>query len=63
MRTRTHLEPYSRPVPKALWWLKGGVLFLMSEVPLYGVVLFVMSVVPLYPPFHLEIASYPLFPL
>ena len=30
------LGPYSRTVPRALWWPKGGVLFLMSEVPLYS---------------------------
>ena len=31
-RNRTHLGPYSRPVPRALKCL-GGVRFLMSEVP------------------------------
>ena len=30
------LGPFSRPIPRALWWSKGGGLFLMSEVPLYG---------------------------
>ena len=28
------LGPYSRPVPRALWWSQGGGRFLMSEVPL-----------------------------
>ena len=31
--------PYSRPMPRALWWSEGGWRFLMSEVPLYHVVL------------------------
>ena len=30
------LGPYSRTVPRVLWWPWGGVLFLMSEVPLYA---------------------------
>ena len=30
------LGPYSRTMPKALRWSEGGVLFLMIEVPLYG---------------------------
>ena len=29
------LGPYSRTVPRVLWWSSGGWLFLMSEVPLY----------------------------
>jgi len=29
------LVPYSRTIPRVLWWSQGGVLFLMSEVPLY----------------------------
>ena len=28
--------PYSRPMPTALQWSKGGGRFLMSEVPLYA---------------------------
>ena len=28
--------PYSRNMPRALWWSLGGWLFLMSEVPLYA---------------------------
>ena len=27
--------PYSRTMPRALWWSKGGLQFLMSDVPLY----------------------------
>ena len=34
IRNSAPLEPYSRPMPKALWWSQGGALFLMSEVPL-----------------------------
>jgi len=34
IRNRTHLGPYSRPMPRALWWSLGGGRFLMSEVPL-----------------------------
>ena len=29
------LGPYSRLMPRALWWSLEGGLFLMSEVPLY----------------------------
>ena len=29
------LGPYSRAMPRALWWFLGGGAFLMSEVPLY----------------------------
>ena len=42
MLTRTNedmnapLGPYSRPMPRALWWSQAGVV-LMSEVPLWGV--------------------------
>ena len=36
MRTPPPLGPYCRPMPRALWWLQGGGLFLMSEVPLYA---------------------------
>ena len=32
----TPLGPYSRAMPRALWWSWGGGLFLISEVPLYG---------------------------
>jgi len=32
--------PYSRTMPRARWWSLGGVLFLISEVPLY-----IMSIV------------------
>ena len=35
MRNSAPLEPYTRTMPRALWWSQGGVLFLMSEVPLY----------------------------
>ena len=28
------LGPYSRTIPRVLWWSQGGGLFLMSEVPL-----------------------------
>ena len=28
--------PYSKTMPRALWWSYGGLLFLMSEVPLFG---------------------------
>ena len=28
------IGPYGRTAPRALWW-QGGVLFLMSEAPLY----------------------------
>jgi len=36
IRNSTPLGPYSRNLHRALWWPSGGVLFLMSEVPLYG---------------------------
>ena len=32
---RRPLGPYSRVMPRAIWWSYGGGLFLMSEVPLY----------------------------
>jgi len=35
IRKRHPIGPYSRPVPRALWWSWGGGPFLMSEVPLY----------------------------
>ena len=35
IRNSPLLEPYSRTVPRALWWPQGVVLFLMSEVLLY----------------------------
>ena len=34
-RNSAPLRPYSRTMPRALWWPWGLVLFLMSEVPLY----------------------------
>ena len=35
MINRAPLEPYRRTMPRAPWWSQGGVLFPMSEVPLY----------------------------
>ena len=33
---RAPLGPYSRDMPRAIWWCQGGGgMFLMSEVPLY----------------------------
>ena len=34
IRNSPLLGPYSRTVPRALWWPWGGGVFLMSEVPL-----------------------------
>jgi len=34
IRNSAPLGPYRGPMPRALWWFLGGVLFLMSEVPL-----------------------------
>ena len=34
IRNSAPLGPYSRTMPRALWWSLGGGLFLMSEVPL-----------------------------
>ena len=34
IRKRLPLGPYSRHMPRALWWSYGGGRFLMSEVPL-----------------------------
>jgi len=34
IRNSLTLGPYSRPMPKALWWSSGGWRFLMNEVPL-----------------------------
>ena len=34
IRKRLSLGPYSRPMPRALWWSEEGGLLLMSEVPL-----------------------------
>jgi len=35
IRTPPLLGPYSRTIPRVLWWSRGeGGLFLMSEVPL-----------------------------
>jgi len=36
IRNSAPLGPYSRNMPRALWWSWGGGLFLMSEVPLYA---------------------------
>ena len=36
IRNSAPLGPYSRTMPRALWWSMGGVLFLVSEVPLKG---------------------------
>jgi len=36
IRNSAPLEPYSRNMPRTLWWSWGGGLFLMSEVPLYN---------------------------
>ena len=33
MRNSADLGPYSRAMPRALWWSSGGGLFLISEVP------------------------------
>ena len=34
--TKRHpLGPYTRTMPRDIWWPWGGVRFLMSEVPLY----------------------------
>ena len=35
MRKRPPLGPYTRTMPRDIWWLWGGVRFLMSEVSLY----------------------------
>ena len=35
IRNRPPLGPYSRNMPRAIRWSKGGGLFLLSEVPLY----------------------------
>ena len=34
IRNSAPLGPYSRTMPRALWWSEGGGLFLMIEVPL-----------------------------
>ena len=36
IRNSAPLGHYSRSLPRALWWSKGGGVFLMSEVPLYS---------------------------
>ena len=36
IRKRPPLGPYSRAMPRGLWWSLGGGRFLMSEVPLYS---------------------------
>ena len=35
IRNEPTLGPYSRPLPRVLWWFLEGGLFLMSEAPLY----------------------------
>ena len=35
IRNCAPLGPYSRIMPRALWWPSGGGRFIMSEVPLY----------------------------
>jgi len=35
IRNRHLVGPYSRTMPRLLWWSYGGGRFLMSEVPLY----------------------------
>ena len=35
IRTPPPVGPYRRPMPTVIWWSSGGVLFLMSDVPLY----------------------------
>ena len=35
IRNSSPLGPFSRTVPRALWWSLGGALCMMSEVPLY----------------------------
>ena len=37
IRNGLPLEPYSRSMLRPLWWSYGVTLFIMSEVPLYGV--------------------------
>ena len=38
MRNRAPLRSYIRNMLRALWWPYGGLLSLMSEVPLYVIV-------------------------
>ena len=35
LRNHPTLGTYIGPTPRALWWIQGGGLFLMNEVPLY----------------------------
>ena len=35
IRNSARLGPYSRNMPRALWWSWGGSRFVLSEVPLY----------------------------
>ena len=35
IRNSAPLGPYSRTMPRSLWWSWGGGLYLMSEAPLY----------------------------
>ena len=34
IRNSPPLGPYSRYMPRALWWSQGGCIFFVSEVPL-----------------------------
>jgi len=43
IRNTPLLEPYSRTIPRVIWWSWGGGLFLMSEVPLQGPCFMVVS--------------------
>ena len=36
IRNTPPLGSYSKTLPRALWWPKGGMLLFMSGVPLYG---------------------------
>ena len=36
IRNNPLLTPYSRTLPRAIWWPWGGGVFLMGEVPLYA---------------------------
>ena len=42
----TPLGTYSRTMPEAIWWPWGGVLFLMSEEPLYMAAVLVRTKIP-----------------
>ena len=36
IRNTPLLRPYSRTIPRVLWWFYGRGLFLIGEVPLYA---------------------------